>query len=266
MASCSQLRIPQARGFDASRRRFLLAGAVLVLAAASSLAVWVRGEVAVRDRATTARRALAEGQIDEAAAALDHWLSAARDCRGPLSEGGVAWRRGDLDTVNQELSRAQQLGHPPAELAGLRGLLLAKTGQTAEAEPALRQAFDGPSKLDPEVADALARLYLGAFRMGRATEVLERWRREVPDDARPYFLQTEIDLRSGVESDIVIDRFRTAIRYDPGLDRDGWGWRSSSACPPQHRGPCRVQGVPGAKARRSHGLPGCGVERAGSRR
>jgi tetratricopeptide (TPR) repeat protein len=207
------------RAVDPSRRRLLLITGILVLMAASGLAVWVRSEVTVWNQATTARRALAEGQLDEATAAVDRWLSARPNtAEAHYLKARLAWARMDLDTVHQELSHAQQLGYPPAALAGLRGLLLARAGQTAEAEPALRQAFDSSSRLDPEVADALARLYLGAFRMGRAAEVLERWRREVPDDARSYFLQTEIDIRNGVESDIVINRFRTAIRYDPNLD------------------------------------------------
>jgi tetratricopeptide (TPR) repeat protein len=202
------------------RWRLLLIGSCTVLIAACSLAVWVHSESVVRNQATTARRALARGQLDAAKTALDCWLKSRPEAaEAHYLKAQLAWAGLELDTANQELSRAQQLGYPPAAMAGLRGLLLARTGHIAEAEPVLRQAFDGSSRLDPEVADTLAHLYLGTFQMSLATEVLERWRRELPEDARPYLLQTEIDLRNRTMSELVIEHFRSALQYDPDLDR-----------------------------------------------
>jgi predicted Zn-dependent protease len=83
----------------------------------------------------------------------------------------------------------------------------------------LRQALEGSRKLDPEVAEALTRIYLSGFRLGRATEVLDRWLRESPGDARPYLLKTEIDTRTGAESEVIIAGYRAALQRDPTLDR-----------------------------------------------
>ena len=209
------------RSTDFPHRGLLLIAGILVILAAELFGCSGYSAKSLSEHdATTARRALAQGQLDEAKTALDRWMGARPDAAEPhYLKARLAWVRMDLDTVRQELSQAQQLGYPPATLSGLRGMLLAKYGQTADAELALQQAFNGCSTLDPEVAEALARLYLATFQLSRAAEVLERWRREVPDDARPYLLQTEIDVRSGVSSDVIIDHFRTAIQCDPELDR-----------------------------------------------
>ena len=115
--------------------------------------------------------------------------------------------------------RARELGYDWAPLARLRGLLLARANQPSEAEPLLRQAFDGSHKADPEVANALARLYLGTFRLGEAAAILDRWSREVPGDARPYLLQTEIDSRTKAAHEVIIARYRAALERDPSLDQ-----------------------------------------------
>ena len=96
---------------------------------------------------------------------------------------------------------------------------MARANQSSEAEPLLRQALEGSRKFDPEVADALTRIYLSEFRLGRATEVLDRWLRESPGDARPYLLQTEIDTRTGAAPEVIIEAYRAARERDPTLDR-----------------------------------------------
>ena len=93
----------------------------------------------------------------------------------------------------------------------------------SEAEPLLRRALDSSPNPDPDVAEALTRLYLGTFRLGEAAAVLDRWHREVPDDARPYLLQTEIDTRSHVDPDVIIGRYRDALERDPSLDQARFG-------------------------------------------
>jgi tetratricopeptide (TPR) repeat protein len=110
------------------------------------------------------------------------------------------------------------MGHPRESLARLRGLALARTNQTSQAEPLLRQAFDESRTVDPEVAEALARIYLGTFRLTAAGSVLDRWIREAAGDARPYLLRTEIDSRREVVPGILIAGYRAALQRDPGLD------------------------------------------------
>ena len=56
------------------RRRFLIGMAVLSLATAGIVGVWLRGEVTARRQARIVRRALDEGYLDEAAVVIEHWL------------------------------------------------------------------------------------------------------------------------------------------------------------------------------------------------
>jgi tetratricopeptide (TPR) repeat protein len=131
----------------------------------------------------------------------------------------IAWAQGDLPTVGQELERARTLGYPSHEMVGLYGLFLARANSKSDAEPYLRRAFDTSSKLDPDVAEALARLYLGSFRLAEAALVLDRWLREKPGDALPYLLRSEIDTRSHADPDLIIARLEAALERDPGLDQ-----------------------------------------------
>ncbi len=190
-------------------------GAAAILATIAAIAVWR----ADRD-AATARRALADGQLDRASESLERWLnSSPRSGEAHYLKARIAWARHDMGTVNLELERAQALGYPPGLMARLTGLFLARTNQTARAEPLLRRAFDEGRGPDPEVAEALARIYLGSFRLADAEAVLERWTRKAPRDALPYLLRTEVELRTSKDADAVIASYREALRRDPDLDQ-----------------------------------------------
>ena len=108
---------------------------------------------------------------------------------------------------------------PWEPLDRLGGLLLARTNQTSKAEPFLRRAFDERVGPDPEVALALVRIYLGSFRLADAGTVLDRWARDVPGDARPYLLRTEVQMRTGEAAEVVIGSYREALVRDPELDQ-----------------------------------------------
>ncbi len=203
------------RKSPARRRLLIVALAVPVLAGAAAVAV----RLLDRD-ARTVRRALAEGRLDDASAALDRWLrSDPRSAEAHVLRARIAWERDDLGTVHEELERARALGYPERDMAGLLGLLLARTNQSSRAEPYLRAAFEGSRTTDPRVADALARIYLGTFRLKEAEAVLDRWSREVPDDARSYLLRIEVDLRLSRGADVLVAGYREALRRDPRLDQ-----------------------------------------------
>jgi tetratricopeptide (TPR) repeat protein len=199
------------------RRTMLVGGAAVVLVTVMAVAATV---VWRSDRdAATAHRALAEGRLDEASAALDRWLrSSPRSAEAHYLKARLAWTRRDLGTVQQEIDRAAALGYPPGLMARLTGLLLARTHQAVKAEPLLRRVLDEGRGPDPEVAEALARIYLGSFRMGDARVVLDRWIREAPRDALPYLLRTEVELRTAESVDVVIGSYREALSRDPDLD------------------------------------------------
>ncbi|MHB1557223.1 MAG: tetratricopeptide repeat protein, partial [Isosphaeraceae bacterium] len=199
----------------ARRTLLIVALAVPIVAGAATVAV----RLLDRD-ARTARRALAEGRLDDASAALDRWLrSSPRSAEAHFLRARIAWERNDLPTVHEELDRARSLGYPERDMAGLLGLLLARTNQSSRAEPYLRTVFEASRSTDPRIADALARIYLGTFRLKEAEAVLDRWSREIPADARPYLLRVEVDRRLSRSSDAVAAGYREALRRDPSLDQ-----------------------------------------------
>lgn len=201
------------------RRRWILT--ILAIAALAIVGgLWpLRGWLVARD-AERARRAFTAGRLDQAADALGRWLKASpRSAEAHFLGARIAWAGNDPATARRELQRAWALGYPRESLVGLRGLLLARADQAAEAEPWLREAFEKSRPADPEVAEALARIYLRAFRLTEAGSVLDRWSREAPEDARPHLLMTEVDLRLDASYDDVIAHYRAALRRNPDLDK-----------------------------------------------
>jgi len=163
---------------------------------------------------------LQEGRLDEASVVLERWLkNQPQAAEAHYLKARLAWAQNDFPLANDELTRARALGYALQPLAGLRGLLLAQTGHTTEAEPLLREVVDGTEKLDPDIAETLTHIYLGGFRLGRAADLLDRWVRDWPGDARPYFLQTEIEIRSQASAQVVIAHCQAALERDPTLDQ-----------------------------------------------
>jgi tetratricopeptide (TPR) repeat protein len=215
---------PSSPEVRSSHWRPLIVTGIVLLACMSSTGLWVWRNVRFGHEPRIVRRALAEERLDEASKAVERWLRSSPDsAEAHYFKARIAWAQNDPTTLDQELARAYSLGYDRAPLNRLRGLLLARANQIAEAEPFLREAFDNTHDPDPEVAEALARLYLGSFRLGEAAAILDRWMRGSPDDARPYLLQTEIDIRSRAEPTIIIARYRAALERDPSLARARFG-------------------------------------------
>jgi tetratricopeptide (TPR) repeat protein len=211
-------------GKRTSRRRRLTVLVILTAVVAAAIAGGLRANLSAVWEARTTRRALADGRLDDAALAVERWLlSSPSSGEAHYDKARIAWAQNDLATTDAELARARALGYSWRPLFRLRGLLLARTNETTEAETLLRQAIDGAGKADPEAAEALARIYLGSFRLVEAQEVLERWARDAPADGRPYLLQTEVDIRNHVDPEVIIARFRAALSRNPNLDRARFG-------------------------------------------
>jgi Flp pilus assembly protein TadD len=191
--------------------------ALLGLAAAGA---WLfLGLTADRD-ARLARTAVAAGRFDEADPPLARWVRARpENAEAWYLKARVAAGRGQPNEAIRYLERARSLGHPEEPTGRLMGLLLARTGRTAEAEPLLRRALASSTRPEPEVARELARIYLESYRIDAAAAVLERWMRDAPRDATPHLWQVEVDKRSEAEAKVIIAHYRAALERDPGLDR-----------------------------------------------
>ena len=201
------------------RTRTLIAGLfTFVLVGAGGH--WVLRNARIGRARQDVRRSIAARRFDEASRSLDRWLSFA-----PLSaeahylRAQIAWSQDDLPTAEDELFRARELGHDPHAIERLHGLLLARSNQKTEAELVLRHYLAESTEIDPEVAETLAKLYLGSYQLGEAAAVLDRWMRERPGDARPVLMQTDIDIRGNAGPEVIIGRFKEAVARDPHLEK-----------------------------------------------
>ena len=191
--------------------------AFLGLAAAGSW--WIfRLPVALDARA--ARAAVAAGRLDDAERPLERWVQARpRAAEAWFLKAQDASNRGQPQEALRFLARARSLGYPEEPTGRLRGILLARTGRVAEAEPLLRRTLAASTRPEPEVARELARIYLESYRLEAVPPVLERWMRDAPNDPTPYLWQVEVDQRAVAEPQVIIARYRAALERDPNLDR-----------------------------------------------
>ncbi len=203
-------------GFQLARAGRWLVAAALALVVGVVLARYMMHERKV----VAITSAIENGRLAEASAAIERWLeSEPRSADAHFLAARLAWARQDLATVDREIGLARALGHSPAEVNRLWGLLLARGDQKTQAENLLRETLKSTTVPDPEVSEALARLYLGSYRLHEAAALLDDWARREPQNARPVLLRAEADLRLGTPAETVIERYREALRRDPSLDR-----------------------------------------------
>ncbi len=168
------------------------------------------------------RNALIARQFDEARRRIG--ALAAHSPKGGEADYFRAWLEVALDHPIEAMGAirlALESGYVKDPLMVLRAVMQARSGQAAqyaEAEPVLRRASETSSEPRPEVAEALARIYMATFRFAEASRQLERWAEAAPDDARPYVWKNEIEERSDPTSVAIINNYREALRRDPNLD------------------------------------------------
>jgi len=197
-----------------------VAVAVVMLSAG---AYFTLGRNATRN-AKIAREAVAERRFDDARLALATWMKSdpnAAEAQYLLARVELA--EGRAQEAMNALGKALDLGHPAEELATYRAVIQANADQFDAAEPILRRALAASKEPMPDVAKALARVYLSTFRLPRASAAIARWMRDDPDDPEPYLWQNEIETRSDAGRPIVIANFREALRRDPTLAKARFG-------------------------------------------
>jgi tetratricopeptide (TPR) repeat protein len=207
---------------DRSRPKAALwiAAAIAVIALTVFLAFKIRGTLVAGRAAREARRAIAAGRHREAREPLERWVRAeprAAEAHALLAQ--VALEEGDLAKVTDQLNQARALGYPKSELERLHAVTLARIGRFAEAEPILVRLYQSQVNPDPAVDEALARLYLMTYRLTQAEQVIRRWIRDAPADARPFLWLTEYDRRMEVDNaEALEEHYRAALDRDPNLD------------------------------------------------
>jgi tetratricopeptide (TPR) repeat protein len=183
--------------------------------------VALQNELAVGRYARAARRSISAGRFDEAREPLERWLRAnPNDPEAHFLKARVALAKGDAKEISEQLRLAVKLGYSRAEIDRLDAIVKVRLGQYADAKPLLEHLFQTSSKPDPELYEALARIYLQTYELTNAQKVLERWIRDAPNDPTPYLWFTEIDSRTTADSTVLQEEhFRAALERNPNLDK-----------------------------------------------
>lgn len=190
------------------------------IAALVGLVIWVVNLVGTpRGQRAKAWQAVGARRFDDARIVLREWLKAdpeSGEARYLLARTELA--TGHPQEAMNALGKAMDYGYPADKLAPYRAVILAGAGGVDEAEPILRKALlDAPDEPQPEIAKALARIYLDSFRLREAASPLARWMRDDPNDPLPYLWQNEIETRSDADHAVSIQNYREALKRDPKL-------------------------------------------------
>lgn len=198
-----------------SGRRTRLAWVLVASSVLAAVGIWIRGQL-TPDAGLEVRRALASGRFADAETPLRRWIEARpASSEAYYYKGRVAIALGDLSEATASLKKAAELGCPRDQLVFLRALIAAKLDRHAEAEPDLSRAFIEAQTPDPQLDEALARIYLETYNFPRASTVLDRWTRDFPDDPRPFVWRAEIDRRSSADPSVTMNDYREALKRDP---------------------------------------------------
>jgi tetratricopeptide (TPR) repeat protein len=175
-------------------------------------------------RAALARRAFAAGRYAEARTKIGQWLAVyPHSAEAHLLLARTALALGFVDEARRESQRAKELGASRPDLDVFQAIIDAHQGRLPQAEPVLRRAFEEARTPDPQVDEALARVYLRTFQLQRAAAVLDRWARDQPSDPRPYLWRAEVDFRSEGQTEALIRDYREALKRDPNLAKARFG-------------------------------------------
>jgi Flp pilus assembly protein TadD len=189
----------------------------IVLLSVASIPVRERRQIDALSQSV--RKALDRHDLDQAALLLDHWV-----VRRP-HDGAVDYYQAELAVKREQpaeamiaIRRALERHYPEPPLKVLQAVLQARAGHFEPAESVLRQARDTAARPKPEIAEALARIYLGTFRLTEASRVLQWWAEVAPDDVRPYLWRNQIEERTSEDPASLLGNYREALRIDPDHD------------------------------------------------
>jgi tetratricopeptide (TPR) repeat protein len=178
--------------------------------------VWNQRSLRLSWKLSSARSALEQRDAEQALAVL----GAARDVDPKSGEveylSAKAWRRlGRLDEVSSALERAAALGFDPGLLRREQWLAAAQAGQMSIAEPHLADLLTDPRDEGAEICEAYVN---GYFRIGsplRAIPLIEAWKKEFPEDERPWLCRGSFHETSDAWEEAE-EQYREALQRAPG--------------------------------------------------
>lgn len=128
------------------------------------------------------------------------WLDTAEWVGGDTSETEFyrarAYRKmGQFEKSRFHLQDALDQGFDRQRVLREQWLAQAQSGQMEKAEPHLARLLSDPRGDEREIAEAYVAGYVRVHRLTEAVRILESWKKDFPEDYRPWFLGGKVYLR-----------------------------------------------------------------------
>jgi tetratricopeptide (TPR) repeat protein len=199
------------------RLRFGRFVAIILLATATpatfGIALW---SWSVAKAARDAHHELTTGRYARAQEQARYWLRlrpGSSDAHYVIARAALAL--GQADVFRENFRRAIDSGLSQPRRSLLLALVDIGRGRHAGSEPSLIAAITAGDDPDPQLDEALARVYLETFHLREAEAVLDRWAAEAPDDPKPYLFRAEVDRRVRRGSQALEADYRRALERSP---------------------------------------------------
>ncbi len=202
---------PPARFGQRFRRRALVLGVMLALGAAG----WFWGVPQWRARGHWRAAQDAAERRDFAAAreALERCREAwPNDPQVHFSLARVLRRDGQATVAQEALDRAQQLGHPAAEIELERALGRTQSGHVRAVEEVPAASVGAAN--DRFVREALVAGFLHGHFLDRAYRVTDKWATERPDDWLAHLWHGRV-LEHGLQFELAVTAYTKALQLQP---------------------------------------------------
>lgn len=206
----------QTSGRPSWNTRRITLGVLVLVAAIVAVAIFATHRIKLRRAEAHIERLLRAGENAQALKAAESLP--ANSSASAYFRARALFALGRDHECDQALDLALVRGHDALLIDRLRGFLRLREKRYAEAEPLLVGVMSRRAEVaDPELDEALARIFLQTYKMDLASRVLAKWRLDAPGDARPYLWQTEVDQRTGAEPKRIAEHYREALKRDPSM-------------------------------------------------
>ena len=176
------------------RNPWRIVAPLAVVFVVSLLAYWFWSDRKTSQTAEAVRTAYIARDLELAAREVDRWIKLQPTSGEPWYwKARVEHAREHPQVTIEALQKAHSLGVPEDRLKVITYIMQVFGGKFDQTEALLKEARDQSTEPDPELDQALARLYLSSFRFGLATTALEQWMKDAPNDPKPYLWRNEIE-------------------------------------------------------------------------
>ncbi len=122
--------------------------------------------------------------------------------------------RGDTGSMAENLRRSRDLGFSERRIRAEECFALAQSGQFLPIQRQIQALFLDPGEDGRELCESVSVGYLQTFQVSQALAVIEAWKRDYPDDSRPW-LVSGVYYAEGALWAKALEAFERGLEVDP---------------------------------------------------